>query len=75
MIKVADNFDYNPDGVYGNIGNIHILNQILVMNPDNDEIPNIVETIVKKLVDDVAYFTDQLSSTTNESTSKNGVSF
>lgn len=53
IIKVADNFDLNPDGVRGNTNNIHILNRILIKTPENDEIPIIVAQIVDNLMYDV----------------------
>jgi hypothetical protein len=61
VIKVADNFDHNLDSVHGNTGSIHILNQILVSTSENDEIPFIVEQVLKDLVDDIATSNDPCS--------------
>lgn len=49
-LKVADNFDINPDTLYGN-SSIHILNQIIISTPQNDEIP----TIVTHVIDDISH--------------------
>ena len=61
VIKVADNFDHNPDSVHGNTGSIHILNQILVSTSENDEIPVVVEQVLSDLVDHVEKSTDPSS--------------
>lgn len=53
IIKVADNFDLNPDGVRGNTNNIHILNRILVKTPENDEILIAVGQVLENLMEDV----------------------
>ena len=39
VVKVADNFDENPDGIHGDVKSIHILNQIFVTTQENDEVP------------------------------------
>ena len=58
LIKVADNFDHNPDGIRGDMNSIHILNQILVSTPENDEASMIIEDIVNGMVNDVASLID-----------------
>ena len=45
MVKVADNFDINPDGVLGN-NSIHILNQIMISTVGNSELKEIVNDCV-----------------------------
>ena len=61
VIKVADNFDHNPDSTHGNTDSIHILNQILVSTSENDEMPFIVERVLNDLVDDVVKSIDPSS--------------
>ena len=61
VIKVADNFDHNPDSAHGNTGSIHILNQILVSTSENDEIPYVVKRILDDLVDEVVKLIDPSS--------------
>ncbi|CAF3483178.1 unnamed protein product [Rotaria sp. Silwood2] len=51
-VKVADNFDLNPDTLYGN-NSIHILNQIIVSTSENDEIPTIVAHILDDVLDEI----------------------
>ena len=53
LVKVADNFDYNPDGIHGTVHNIHILNQILVSTTENDETSAIVQQLICDIVNDV----------------------
>lgn len=53
IFKVADNFDLNPDGLFGNMKNIHILNRILVTTQENDEIPIVVTQLLDDLINDV----------------------
>lgn len=53
LVKVADNFDLNPDGIHGNVNNIHILNQILVSTSENDEILSNVQQLLGDMVNDV----------------------
>ncbi len=52
VLKIADNFDINPDTLYGN-NSIHILNQIIISTPENDEIPNIVEDVLNGVLDEI----------------------
>ncbi|CAF4125635.1 unnamed protein product, partial [Rotaria sordida] len=62
-IKVADNFDLNPDTLYGN-NSIHILNQIIVSTPENDEIPFIVADVLRDVLNQISkldYFFERLS--------------
>ncbi|CAF1288798.1 unnamed protein product, partial [Didymodactylos carnosus] len=50
-IKIADNFDLNKESLHGE-NSIHIMNQIIVQNPVNDEIIANVNDCLSKLVDD-----------------------
>ena len=61
VIKVADNFDHNPDSVHANTDSIHILNQILVSTSENDEMPFLVKRVLNGLVDAVVQSTDPSS--------------
>ncbi|CAF1154261.1 unnamed protein product, partial [Didymodactylos carnosus] len=51
-IKVADNFDLNKESLHGE-HSIHIMNQIIVQNPVNDEMVTNVIDCLSKLVDNV----------------------
>ncbi|CAF1624401.1 unnamed protein product, partial [Adineta ricciae] len=53
IFKVADNFDINPDTLYGN-NSIHILNQIIVTTSENDEISIKVRDIVDDLLNETS---------------------
>lgn len=61
IVKVADNFDHNPDSTHGNADSIHILNQILVSTSENDETPFIVKRVLDELVNDVVKSIDPTS--------------
>jgi hypothetical protein len=61
LVKVADNFDHNPDGIHGNVNNIHILNQILVSTTENDETLLIIQQVVRDIVSDVVKSIDDSS--------------
>ena len=61
VIKVADNFDLNPDGAHGKMESIHILNQILVSTSENDEVPIIVSHLINDLIDHVIEAIDDSS--------------
>jgi hypothetical protein len=61
LTKIADNFDYNPDGIHGNVNNIHILNQILVSTTENDETSLIVQDVVVDMVSNVVKSIDDSS--------------
>jgi hypothetical protein len=52
LVKVADNFDINPDRLHGD-KSIHILNQIVISTPENDEIPNIVADVINEILDNI----------------------
>jgi hypothetical protein len=52
VVKVADNFDINPDRLHGD-KSIHILNQIIVSTPENDE----VTMIVSECLDEILHMT------------------
>ena len=53
VVKVADNFDENPDGIHGDVKSIHILNQIFVTTQENDEVPSIVRMVIDDLAANV----------------------
>jgi hypothetical protein len=53
VVKVADNFDENPDGIHGDVKSIHILNQIFVTTQENDEVPIIVRMILGVRVEQI----------------------
>ncbi|CAF3933472.1 unnamed protein product [Rotaria sp. Silwood2] len=53
VVKVADNFDINPDRLHGN-NSIHIMNQIIVSTPENDEIPIVVTDCLNNILDEIA---------------------
>ena len=50
IVKVADNFDINPDRLHGE-NSIHLLNQIIVSTPENDELPVVVSECLYEIVD------------------------
>ncbi|CAF3609298.1 unnamed protein product, partial [Rotaria socialis] len=52
-IKIADNFDLNPDTLHGN-KSIHILNQIIVSTSKNDEILTVVADILTDALNEIA---------------------
>ncbi|CAF1612425.1 unnamed protein product, partial [Didymodactylos carnosus] len=52
-IKVADNFDLNKESLHGE-NSIHILNQIIVHNPENDELLTNVHQCLAEMKDIVA---------------------
>jgi len=52
VVKVADNFDINPDQLHSD-KSIHILNQIVISTSDNDEIPIIFEHILNEIFDNI----------------------
>lgn len=61
LVKVADNFDQNPDGIHGNVKNIHILGQILVNTAENDETPAIIRNVLDEMVNCIVKSTDASS--------------
>ncbi|CAF3390230.1 unnamed protein product, partial [Rotaria sp. Silwood2] len=50
VVKVADNFDLNPDRLHGN-NSIHILNQIIISTPENNELP----IVIAECLDDIVH--------------------
>ncbi|CAF3953138.1 unnamed protein product, partial [Rotaria sp. Silwood1] len=52
VVKVADNFDINPDRLHGN-NSIHILNQIIISTPENNELPAMITDCVNDLLDKI----------------------
>ncbi|CAF3305789.1 unnamed protein product [Rotaria sp. Silwood2] len=67
VVKVADNFDINPDRLHGN-NSIHILNQILISTPENDELPNLIIDCLNDLLDTIvnSNITNTISSEDNK---------
>lgn len=61
LVKVADNYDQNPDGIHGDVKNIHILGQIFVSTVENDEIPAIIRNILDDMVNYIVKSTDDSS--------------
>ncbi|CAF3938297.1 unnamed protein product [Rotaria sp. Silwood1] len=62
VVKVADNFDLNPDRLHGN-NSIHILNQIIISTPENNELPIVVAECLDDIVHRIIAFVSIIDAT------------